>query len=225
MTTPPLIQRSAFTSTQRAVLNHDLENIPAADLRLILKDICRKNEDLAQALYRSLRLEIHFHMPAISPTHVAAPCETTIVDLTQTSDPEQEKTSPTSRKRKTVADQAVASQTPKKSKTGPNHDPDARCANCGELLTGSDANEAGECTYHDGELEPNYDAFPDHDEEIHGRIDCEEMRVEFPDRFNWDCCDGTSKVDGCKKGRHVDWSGLLEEATVYAQRRMDELGV
>ncbi|KAH7067471.1 hypothetical protein BKA63DRAFT_570770 [Paraphoma chrysanthemicola] len=46
------------------------------------------------------------------------------------------------------------------------------------------------CVWHEGETEPDYDGdfWADHDERIHGIIDSEESREEYPEGFVWDCC-------------------------------------
>jgi hypothetical protein len=81
-------------------------------------------------------------------------------------------------------------------------------------------------TSHDyaGELEPDYEAWPDHDERCHGPIDTDDNKREFPDSFEWSCCQTNggdlyhhSDVDstdedydeerfgaGCHRGRHCE---------------------
>lgn len=55
-----------------------------------------------------------------------------------------------------------------------------------------------------GELEPDYesDFWADHDENCHGTINTDEMREEFPDGFEWTCCEQLGSAPGCKLGRH-----------------------
>ena len=46
------------------------------------------------------------------------------------------------------------------------------------------------------------DFWADHDENCHGTIDTEDMREEFPDGFQWSCCEQLGTEPGCKRGRH-----------------------
>ncbi|KAL7932100.1 hypothetical protein V8C35DRAFT_308482 [Trichoderma chlorosporum] len=61
-----------------------------------------------------------------------------------------------------------------------------------------------DCSYHNGELEVDYDGdfWADHDEDCHGTIDTDEMREEFPEGFQWTCCNLSGDADGCQLGRH-----------------------
>jgi hypothetical protein len=58
--------------------------------------------------------------------------------------------------------------------------------------------------YVSGELEVDYDAdvWADHDENCHGTINTESMRVDYPEGFVWNCCDKPGDEDGCYHGRH-----------------------
>ncbi|KAH6842187.1 hypothetical protein B0I37DRAFT_329367 [Chaetomium sp. MPI-CAGE-AT-0009] len=75
------------------------------------------------------------------------------------------------------------------------------CLRCGEAFSDGTTDR---CTYHDGDLEPDYDGdfWADHDERCHGVIDTDAMREEFPDGFVWDCCEKLGSEPGCRKGRH-----------------------
>ena len=55
--------------------------------------------------------------------------------------------------------------------------------------------------YHDGYLKPDYDEWPDHDEDCHGPIDTKENREMYPSRFRWSCCNklGAYTVGCCVK--------------------------
>jgi hypothetical protein len=53
-----------------------------------------------------------------------------------------------------------------------------------------------------GELEVDEDSFADHDEDVHGPMDTEENRANFPDNFIWTCCDGTGSTPGCVQDEH-----------------------
>ncbi|KAF5647523.1 uncharacterized protein FTJAE_1579 [Fusarium tjaetaba] len=78
------------------------------------------------------------------------------------------------------------------------------CVQCDEAFYTNDNNDKDACCYHWGELEPDYDAdiWADHDENCHGTIDTESMRVEYPEGFVWNCCDKPGDEDGCYHGRH-----------------------
>lgn len=98
----------------------------------------------------------------------------------------------------------------------------AVCVQCQEPFY-EDDNTSRACRYHSGSstaavrdviskliiilagnLLPDYDAdvWADHDENCHGVIDTDEMRMEFPDGFVWDCCDKPGHRRGCTRGRH-----------------------
>lgn len=55
-----------------------------------------------------------------------------------------------------------------------------------------------------GELEPDYEAdvWADHDENCHGIIDSEAMRMEVPEGFVWDCCNKLGHRPGCTIDKH-----------------------
>ena len=55
-----------------------------------------------------------------------------------------------------------------------------------------------------GQLEPLYDSevWADHVERIHGRIDTEENKKEFPKGFEWDCCQRRGDEVGCEVDVH-----------------------
>eukprot|EP01084_Bolivina_argentea_P023850 44544_1 len=52
--------------------------------------------------------------------------------------------------------------------------------------------------YHPGDLEVDWYAWPDHDEECHGRIDTNANRREYPENFKWNCCDEQGNESGCE---------------------------
>jgi hypothetical protein len=52
-------------------------------------------------------------------------------------------------------------------------------------------------TDHDGEVEVDYDAWMDHDEDIHGMIDTDDMRRRHPANFCWSCCGERGNVRRC----------------------------
>lgn len=53
-----------------------------------------------------------------------------------------------------------------------------------------------------GELELNEDEWPDWDEDVHGPMDTEENRRQFPENFTWSCCDRDGTQPGCTEGEH-----------------------
>lgn len=79
-----------------------------------------------------------------------------------------------------------------------------------------DKRDSCECVYHDGEMEVDHAGgfWADHEEEVHGTIDCEESREEYPEGFLWSCCDQPGDAKGCLQGRHQ--KGTPGE---YARRR------
>lgn len=55
-----------------------------------------------------------------------------------------------------------------------------------------------------GDLEADYESgvWADHDEKTHGPIDTEENREDYPEGFDWSCCDKPGDEPGCKVGHH-----------------------
>ena len=63
-------------------------------------------------------------------------------------------------------------------------------------VDGSDAEH-----HRPGELEVDYDEWPDHDEDCHGPIDTKMNRRENPEGFRWSCCDALGTyAQGCEDG-------------------------
>ncbi|KAF2817516.1 uncharacterized protein BDZ99DRAFT_565250 [Mytilinidion resinicola] len=78
-----------------------------------------------------------------------------------------------------------------------------KCAQCLEEFDITD-NTTGCCTWHEGELELDYEAdtWIDWDEYAHGPRDTLQHREEYPDGFTWTCCDEPGDAEGCESGRH-----------------------
>jgi len=76
------------------------------------------------------------------------------------------------------------------------------CEHCDQEYDVGIPNEHGECLYHDGDLECNYDAFEDWDERCHGPMDSSANRREYPENFVWNCCDGDGTTEGCIEDVH-----------------------
>lgn len=53
---------------------------------------------------------------------------------------------------------------------------------------------------HPGELEVNWEAWPDHDEDVHGEIDTAANRRDHPDGFVWSCCGKDADGSACDDG-------------------------
>lgn len=51
---------------------------------------------------------------------------------------------------------------------------------------------------------PDYDMWPDHDENCHGPIDTEENRKKYPGSFTYQCCDRNGDEDPCVTDWHRD---------------------
>ncbi|OJD11156.1 hypothetical protein AJ78_08018 [Emergomyces pasteurianus Ep9510] len=77
----------------------------------------------------------------------------------------------------------------------------AICSNCDEEFDILN-NSKESCCYHPEESVPDYDFFVDHDEEIHGIIDSDETREEFPEGFNYECCGRRGDENPCTVDRH-----------------------
>ncbi|EIM90952.1 uncharacterized protein STEHIDRAFT_49753 [Stereum hirsutum FP-91666 SS1] len=77
------------------------------------------------------------------------------------------------------------------------------CDHCDEEFDVGTKRRQGECQYHPGDLEVNYEAFVDWDPDCHGPEDTPQNRRDFPENFQWNCCDEDGTVRGCEKGVHV----------------------
>ncbi|KAF3937414.1 hypothetical protein ABW19_dt0207566 [Dactylella cylindrospora] len=75
------------------------------------------------------------------------------------------------------------------------------CINCDTCYI-EEENDEKACSYHPGEYEPDYDLFEDHDEQIHGVIDSDEMFASFPENFVMTCCEEHGDSKGCEVGKH-----------------------
>ncbi|RMZ68880.1 hypothetical protein GMOD_00002765 [Pyrenophora seminiperda CCB06] len=65
-------------------------------------------------------------------------------------------------------------------------------------------NDRWSCVWHPGELEVDWEGgfWADHEENIHGEIDNQDMREVYPEGFMYTCCDELGSADGCKTSRH-----------------------
>jgi hypothetical protein len=56
-----------------------------------------------------------------------------------------------------------------------------------------------------GETEPDEesDFWADHDEDIHGIIDSDELREQYPEGYVWTCCGKKGDEEGCELDVHV----------------------
>ncbi|KAJ4493076.1 hypothetical protein C8J55DRAFT_556046 [Lentinula edodes] len=77
-----------------------------------------------------------------------------------------------------------------------------RCTNCHEEFDTHTKRSNTECSFHPGSLKPNWNSFPDWDEDVHGPIDAEETRREYPENFMWSCCKEDGESEGCVHGAH-----------------------
>ncbi|KXN84879.1 hypothetical protein AN958_12009 [Leucoagaricus sp. SymC.cos] len=76
------------------------------------------------------------------------------------------------------------------------------CQNCHEDYDVNTERQDDECEFHPGDLEVDEDAFADHDERVHGPMDTEQNRNDFPEGFIWSCCEGHGDAPGCVQDRH-----------------------
>ncbi|KAJ8072016.1 hypothetical protein AAF712_009643 [Marasmius tenuissimus] len=74
-----------------------------------------------------------------------------------------------------------------------------RCVRCHEEYVAADE---GECAIHPGQLKVNYEAFVDWDEEVHGPMESEETKREYPENYTWTCCKEDGVSTGCVKTKH-----------------------
>lgn len=74
-------------------------------------------------------------------------------------------------------------------------------------------NDDEACSYHPGEFDPDRDDFfADHDEEIHGRLDDEEMFAIYPQGYHMSCCGDRGDTVGCYTGQHVGGNRKLKSS-------------
>ncbi|KAK6507714.1 hypothetical protein TWF481_006136 [Arthrobotrys musiformis] len=84
------------------------------------------------------------------------------------------------------------------------------CVNCKECFI-DDENDEEACSYHPGEFEPDRDGFfADHDENIHGALDDEEMFADYPQGYHMSCCGDRGDTVGCYTGLHVGGNRKLK---------------
>ena len=74
-----------------------------------------------------------------------------------------------------------------------------------------------------GELEIRDEEFPDDDEVAYGNVDpyTDWRREEFPDGFEWTCCEGNANAEGCKKTRH-DCDNSTDDESPSEEEESDE---
>ncbi|KAG7090026.1 hypothetical protein E1B28_011647 [Marasmius oreades] len=77
-----------------------------------------------------------------------------------------------------------------------------RCTKCHREYDAAVEPENGACSFHPGNMEPNRGMFVDWDEDVHGPIDCEKTRKEYPANFSWSCCEEDGVSSGCVKTVH-----------------------
>ncbi|KAJ9653478.1 hypothetical protein H2198_007320 [Neophaeococcomyces mojaviensis] len=224
MATPPSVDVPSFKNESHEELNHELEQCPPEALRLILRDICDRNHDVAEALYKALCISKRPPIPAESaaPTPKHA---TPVIDLTGEPSPDYsplQGAASSSKKRKAlddvVNDNTSVSARSKKSKVDDEiswKDRYVHCVQCYEMFDVMD-NDDESCCYHDGYLEVDYelDFWADHDEDCHGTIDSLELRNEYPEGYTWNCCDQSGDTEGCMHGPHRRGKVLKHQAEI-----------
>ncbi|KAK6525911.1 hypothetical protein TWF281_010954 [Arthrobotrys megalospora] len=84
------------------------------------------------------------------------------------------------------------------------------CVNCKECFI-DEENDEEACSYHPGEYDPDRESFfADHDEEIHGRLDDEDMFATYPQGYHMSCCGDRGDTIGCYTGLHVGGNRKLK---------------
>ncbi|PVH96153.1 hypothetical protein DM02DRAFT_599716 [Periconia macrospinosa] len=89
------------------------------------------------------------------------------------------------------------------------------CIQC-EKEYNVETNDEKSCVWHSGELDvdDDDDFWADHDEDIHGIIDSDELREQYPEGYTWSCCGergGTS--EGCERGPHESEPGMIAKSS------------
>ncbi|KAF9468177.1 hypothetical protein BDZ94DRAFT_1247374 [Collybia nuda] len=76
------------------------------------------------------------------------------------------------------------------------------CANCDQDFDVHEEREDDECIFHPGDLEVDEGSFADWDEDCHGPKDTSSNRRDYPENFQWTCCDKDGLSEGCVQGEH-----------------------
>ncbi|KAJ5727902.1 hypothetical protein N7493_005722 [Penicillium malachiteum] len=94
----------------------------------------------------------------------------------------------------------------------------AVCQNC-EMDFETAKNSSTACRYHPQRSEPTEEMYVDVYEGDDFEIDSEEMREDFPERFEFPCCSATLKDNphGCEVGLHVDASAQRDKTAKRAR--------
>lgn len=75
------------------------------------------------------------------------------------------------------------------------------CTQCDNVFQ-EDENSSTACQYHQGYLGINYDSDVWDDWHEWMEQDTKENRLEYPEGFDWDCCDEDGLSEGCSRGWH-----------------------
>ncbi|KDQ14367.1 hypothetical protein BOTBODRAFT_174851 [Botryobasidium botryosum FD-172 SS1] len=84
------------------------------------------------------------------------------------------------------------------------------CVNCDKEYDAGEEREEGECVYHSGSLQVEYDRFEDWDERCHGPMDSSANRRDYPENFSWTCCGEDGTDEGCEEDEHEP-GGMLKK--------------
>ncbi|KAF8847874.1 hypothetical protein BDZ45DRAFT_606751 [Acephala macrosclerotiorum] len=97
----------------------------------------------------------------------------------------------------------------------------AKCEHCEEEFDVTN-NEKGDCLWHTGTKEVDYEAdvWDDHDPQCHGPYSDFEDDYEMASGFVWNCCDEQGDNPGCKSTKHKASINLIvKKAPVAAPKR------
>ncbi|KAK5651495.1 hypothetical protein OQA88_11949 [Cercophora sp. LCS_1] len=75
------------------------------------------------------------------------------------------------------------------------------CVQCDTPFKESE-NTKRACRFHNGDMEADYDLWPDHDEDCHGPVETSYNKRNYPEKFMWNCCDRYGDEPGCRMSRH-----------------------
>ncbi|KAF9472670.1 hypothetical protein BDN70DRAFT_886756 [Pholiota conissans] len=76
------------------------------------------------------------------------------------------------------------------------------CANCDEEFDVNTLREQNECVFHPGDLNPSDASLIEWDAETYGPMDTLDNRHQYPENFNWSCCEKDGQATGCVRGEH-----------------------
>ncbi|THH19238.1 hypothetical protein EW146_g1880 [Bondarzewia mesenterica] len=77
------------------------------------------------------------------------------------------------------------------------------CANCGDNFDLGTRRREGECEFHSGRLQVDYEMFVDFEADGGSPMNTKTNRGEYPENFKWTCCRRDGSSEGCESTTHA----------------------